>query len=155
ALQLAAVHSSDLRARRAARGDLHGRRHAGVQRAADAFPSAVRVARVRASDRRRVLHLDRILGPEVQRDRDRAVPVEHRLHARGVGAPHAPSGGIVSQAPEAGAEALAQQDGRSLGSITWIGVVLGVMGLVASLTASSRADFYFSWLVAYLYFLVL
>jgi hypothetical protein len=27
------------------------------------------------------------------------------------------------------------------------------MGLVASLTASSRADFYFSWLVAYLYFL--
>ena len=59
----------------------------------------------------------------------------------------------MSQAPEAGAEALAQQDGRSLGSITWIGVVLGVMGLVASLTASSRADFYFSWLVAYLYFL--
>lgn len=59
----------------------------------------------------------------------------------------------MSHPPEAGAEALAQQDGQSLGSIIWIGAVLGVMGLVASLTASSRADFYFSWLVAYLYFL--
>jgi hypothetical protein len=59
----------------------------------------------------------------------------------------------VSQPSVADAEALAQQDGRSLGSLTWIGAVLGVIGLVGSLTASPRPDFYFSWLVAYLYFL--
>jgi hypothetical protein len=54
-------------------------------------------------------------------------------------------------APDAGA--LAHQDGRPLASITWIGAAIGAVGLAASLASSSKADFYFSWLVAYLYFL--
>ncbi len=59
----------------------------------------------------------------------------------------------MSHAPPAGAGAIAHQDGRPRASLTWIGAVVGVVGLVASLAASTRADFYFSWLVAYLFFL--
>jgi hypothetical protein len=59
----------------------------------------------------------------------------------------------VSQASAPGAAALADQDGKALGSIVWIGAVVGAVGLVGSLTTSRGADFYFSWLVAFLYFL--
>jgi hypothetical protein len=46
-------------------------------------------------------------------------------------------------------------DGRaSLSQLTWLGIVLGVVGLVGSfaLIPGQRADFFFSWLTAYLYF---
>jgi hypothetical protein len=59
----------------------------------------------------------------------------------------------VSHPTAPGAESLAQQEGKALAPITWIGAGLGAAGLVGSLSASSGADFYFSWLVAYLYFL--
>ncbi len=59
----------------------------------------------------------------------------------------------MSHPPATGAEALAHQDGRPLASITWIGAALGAVGLVGSLATSAGANFYFSWLVAYLYFL--
>jgi hypothetical protein len=46
-------------------------------------------------------------------------------------------------------------DGQALSQLVWLGVVLGAVGLVGSLALSScqGAQLYFSWLVAYLYFL--
>jgi hypothetical protein len=47
-----------------------------------------------------------------------------------------------------------QHSGRALGRLTGIGAVVGVIGLGASLAlAGGTKQFYFSWLVAYLYFL--
>jgi hypothetical protein len=59
----------------------------------------------------------------------------------------------VSQATNIGA--VAEQDGRVLSSFTMASGALGVVGLVGALALYSRepAQFYFSWLVAYLYFL--
>jgi hypothetical protein len=50
---------------------------------------------------------------------------------------------------------LARQDGAALGRLTWLGGALGIGGLVASLLlgAAVMSHFYFSWLVAFLYFL--
>lgn len=61
----------------------------------------------------------------------------------------------MSHAPTASPALLAQQDGAVLGRVTWIGAALGVGGLVASLAlgAAQMRHFYFSWLVAFLYFL--
>ena len=48
----------------------------------------------------------------------------------------------------------AQHSGRALGRLTGIGAVLGVIGLGLALALSGGTkQFYFSWLVAYLYFL--
>jgi hypothetical protein len=48
----------------------------------------------------------------------------------------------------------ARYDGRALGNLTGIGAALGVVGLGAALAlAGGTKQFYFSWLVAYLYFL--
>jgi hypothetical protein len=48
----------------------------------------------------------------------------------------------------------AQHSGRALGRLTGIGGVLGVVGLGAAVAlAGGTKQFYFSWLVAYLYFL--
>lgn len=48
----------------------------------------------------------------------------------------------------------AQHSGKALGRLTGIGAVLGVIGLGASLAlAGGTKQFYFSWLVAYMYFL--
>lgn len=48
----------------------------------------------------------------------------------------------------------AQHSGKALGRLTGIGVVVGVIGLGASLAlAGGTKQFYFSWLVAYMYFL--
>ena len=48
----------------------------------------------------------------------------------------------------------ARVDGRALGSLTGIGAALGVIGLGAAFAlAGGTKQFYFSWLVAYLYFL--
>jgi hypothetical protein len=48
----------------------------------------------------------------------------------------------------------ARYDGRALGSLMGIGAALGVIGLGASVAlAGGTKQFYFSWLVAYLYFL--
>ena len=68
---------------------------------------------------------------------DRAVPVEHRRQARGAGEPHAPGGGIVTQA--SAAERSPSRTGRSLASLVWVGAVLGAIGLVASLATSTGA----------------
>ncbi len=47
-----------------------------------------------------------------------------------------------------------QHSGRALGRLTGIGAVVGVVGLGAALALSGGTkQFYFSWLVAYLYFL--
>jgi hypothetical protein len=61
----------------------------------------------------------------------------------------------VSQGKTTLAEAVAAQDGRILSPTIWIGLGLGVIGLGGSLAlaAGQSATFYFSWLVAYLYFL--
>ena len=48
----------------------------------------------------------------------------------------------------------ARLDGRAFGSLTGIGAGVGVVGLGAALVLGGRSpQFYFSWLVAYLYFL--
>lgn len=48
----------------------------------------------------------------------------------------------------------AQHSGKALGRLTGIGAVVGVIGLGASLAlAGGTKQFYFSWLVAYMYFL--
>jgi hypothetical protein len=54
-----------------------------------------------------------------------------------------------------GVEAFAGSDGRALAQLAWLGFVLGLVGLVGSFALSSghTAQLYFSWLVAYLYFL--
>lgn len=54
-----------------------------------------------------------------------------------------------------GEQTLAQQDGAALSQITWAGAAAGAVGLIGSLALSSgqAAQFYFSWLVAFLYFL--
>jgi hypothetical protein len=59
----------------------------------------------------------------------------------------------LSESSSPTVQAPANYDGRTLSGLTWVGVALGAVGLVAGLVASPRADFYFSWLVAYLYFL--
>jgi hypothetical protein len=53
------------------------------------------------------------------------------------------------------AVSVAEQDGRVLSSLTWAGGALGAVGLIGSFALYSRdpAQFYFSWLTAYLYFL--
>ena len=61
----------------------------------------------------------------------------------------------MSHGSAASPELLARQDGADLGRLTWLGAALGIGGLAASLLlgASQMRQFYFSWLVAYLYFL--
>jgi hypothetical protein len=61
----------------------------------------------------------------------------------------------VSHAPAARPDLLARQDGAALARVTWLGAALGAGGLVASLLlgAAEMRHFYFSWLVAFLYFL--
>lgn len=46
-------------------------------------------------------------------------------------------------------------DGRALSQLTWLGVIAGAIGLIGSvaLFSGQSAQFYFSWLTAYLYFL--
>jgi hypothetical protein len=58
-------------------------------------------------------------------------------------------------AKHAGGDSLARSDGRVLAQLTTVGLVVGAVGLVGSLAFSSgqTAQLYFSWLVAYLYFL--
>jgi hypothetical protein len=61
----------------------------------------------------------------------------------------------MSQAPAPGAPSLAQIDGRVVSGVTWVGLAVGLVGLIGSVVLSSgrMADFYFAWLTAYLYFL--
>jgi hypothetical protein len=61
----------------------------------------------------------------------------------------------VSHGPAASPDRLARQDGAALARVTWAGAALGVAGLAASLMlgAADMRHFYFSWLVAFLYFL--
>jgi hypothetical protein len=61
----------------------------------------------------------------------------------------------MSQGKAEVAEMLARQDGGILSHTVWIGAALGVIGLGGSLAFASgqSTQFYFSWLVAYLYFL--
>ncbi len=61
----------------------------------------------------------------------------------------------MSNVPVTRTDLLAEQSGAALVRVTWIGAALGVGGLAASLAlgATQMRHFYFSWLVAYLYFL--
>jgi hypothetical protein len=63
----------------------------------------------------------------------------------------------MSQEQPALVQMLARQSGRILSQMVWIGAVLGVIGLAASVAFASGQprQFYFCWLVAYLYFLSL
>jgi MFS family permease len=63
--------------------------------------------------------------------------------------------GSVSHGSAASPDLLARQGGASLARLAWLGGALGIGGLVASLVlgAAQMRHFYFSWLVAFLYFL--
>ena len=127
------------------------RRHAGVQPAAHAPPSAVQLARLRAGDRRRLLHLDRVVGSEFD-----AIETERFL--RQLGATHVELGGR-RDAPKSGRSATSLQDGGSVSHVSgreprpagragrhgararpWLGAALGVGGLAASLALGADAD---------------
>jgi len=61
----------------------------------------------------------------------------------------------VSHGPATSPDLLARQDGAPLARLAWLGGALGIGGLVVSLVlgAAQMRHFYFSWLVAFLYFL--
>ncbi|HSP99882.1 MAG TPA: quinol:cytochrome C oxidoreductase [Candidatus Dormibacteraeota bacterium] len=61
----------------------------------------------------------------------------------------------MSHGSAASPDLVARQDGTALARVTWLGAALGVGGLAASLVlgAAQMRHFYFSWLVAFLYFL--
>ena len=71
-LRLAGLHPGHLRARGARRRARRGARHVRAQPAAAPPPPAVRVARLRARERRPLLHLDRGAGPALRPERDAA-----------------------------------------------------------------------------------
>ena len=61
---------------------------------------------------------------------------------------------MSSQAPAANADALAHQDGAVLAPLVWAGLVAGVIGAVGSFALKGEGgQLYFSWLVAFMYFL--
>ncbi|MGH7822676.1 MAG: hypothetical protein ACREQ9_23205, partial [Candidatus Binatia bacterium] len=55
----------------------------------------------------------------------------------------------------AAADVVASSDGRVLGQLTWLGLILGAAGLAAAIafSAGDAKQFYSSWLVAYLFWL--
>src|SRR6185436_8940033 len=119
----------------------------------DAPPSAVRGAALRKIRGRPILHLDRVLGPEVRRlPHGRAAAVRRGLSRRARGEPEVSHGTKDLMR----AEQVKIPEGHFLRRVPLIGIGVGVVAaILAYATAGSPRAFAFSWLLALVFFLSL
>src|SRR4051812_16667706 len=156
---LAGLHSDHVRTGRALCRGRRRPRHARTEPAADALPSPLPIEGLRARHRRCVLHLDRIVGSPVQcvRDADAAGIAGRTTHrAAGVMSERATASEPRERVGLRPEQASIPPD-HAWNRLPMIGAGSALLGAAgcAILGAGNPKQFFFSWLVSFLFFLSL
>src|SRR5262245_32305845 len=150
-----ARHDPDhVRAGRALRRVRRRFRHVRPEPAPHAPPSAVPIQGLRAGDRRRVLHLNRIVGSQIRF-------VGHQEAAGVRGCAKRRARGVLMTSENDSVALMPEQvtipPGHSWNRFPMIGAGCALLGVIvcAILGAGNPKQFFFSWLVSFLFFLSL